>query len=167
MFREMRRGKQALPKGECEEILRRNTAGVLGVSGDGGYPYTVPVSYVYEEGKIFFHGARTGHKVESILKSDRVSFCVIDQDRVVPEELTTYFRSVICFGRARLLEDVEEIRRCVRKLGAKYSRGYEEKTEASLARQLKVVGCVEIVVEYMTGKQAIEMVPQRTEADGH
>ena len=164
MFREMRRAKQALSTEECVKILEKNTAGVL---GDDGYPYTVPVSYIYQDGKIWFHGARTGHKAESILRSDKVSFCVIDQDLVVPEELTTYFRSVICFGRARMLEDEEEIRSCVRLLGSKYSKGYEDKTEASLARKLRVVGCVEITVEHMTGKQAIELVKERTPEDDH
>ncbi len=163
----MRRGKQALSEAECIQILDRNTAGVLGVNGDDGYPYTVPLSYIYKDGKIYFHGARIGHKIESILLSDKASFCVIDQDLVVPEELTTYFRSVICFGRAHLLEDEDEIRACVRLLGSKYSRGYEDKTEASLARQIKVVGCVEITIEHMTGKQAIELVPTRTEEDLH
>ncbi len=167
MFREMRRSKQALTPEECVAILERNTAGVLGVSGDDGYPYTVPLSYAYKDGRIFFHGAKTGHKIDSILRSDKVSFCVIDQDQVVPEELTTYFRSVICFGRARLLEDEEEILACGRLLGVKYSKGYEEKTERSLARQLKVIGCVEILIEHMTGKQAIELVPTKTEADLH
>ena len=167
MFREMRRAKQALSEKECIEILERNTSGVLGVNGDDGYPYTVPVSYIWQDGKIWFHGSRTGHKAESILRSDKVSFCVIDQDLVVPEELTTYFRSVICFGRARMLEDEEEIRSCVRLLGSKYSKGYEAKTEASLSRKLKIVGCVEITVEHMTGKQAIELVQERTPEDDH
>lgn len=167
MFREMRRSRQALSEAECIEILDRNTAGVLGVNGDDGYPYTVPVSYIYKDGKIFFHGARIGHKIESILRSDKVSFCVIDQDKVVPEELTTYFRSVICFGRARLLEDEDEIRSCARLIGTKYSKGYEAKSEASLARKIHVLGCVEITIEHMTGKQAIEMVPQKTEEDLH
>ena len=167
MFREMRRIKQTLSQEECIAVLERNTAGVLGVSGDDGYPYTVPLSYAYQDGRIYFHGANTGHKIDSILRSDKVSFCVIDQDLVVPEELTTYFRSVICFGRARILENEDEIRRCGHLIGAKYSKGYEEKTERSLARQLKVIGCVEVTIEHMTGKQAIELVPARSEDDMH
>lgn len=103
MFREMRRSKQALTAEEVAEILKRNTSGVLAVSGDGGYPYAVPLSYVYLDSKLYFHCAGTGHKLDSILKDDKVSFCVIDQDQVVGEEYTTYFRSVVAFGRARVL----------------------------------------------------------------
>ena len=113
MFREMRRKKQALPIEECEAVLRRGTSGVLAVLGDGGYPYTVPLSYVYDGEKIFFHCAKTGHKLDAILRESKVSFCVLDVDQVVPAEYTTYYRSVVAFGRARVLEDVSEKRRCV------------------------------------------------------
>ena len=64
MFREMRRNKQQLSRAECEEILRRAASGVLAVSGDGGYPYAVPLSYVYEDGKLWFHCALSGHKLD-------------------------------------------------------------------------------------------------------
>ena len=110
MFREMRRNKQALTAEEIAEILKRNTSGVLAVNGDGGYPYAVPLSYVYLDSKLYFHCAGTGHKLDSILRDDKVSFCVIDQDQVVGEEYTTYFRSVIAFGRARVLEGAEKLR---------------------------------------------------------
>ncbi|NLA77117.1 MAG: 5-nitroimidazole antibiotic resistance protein, partial [Clostridiales bacterium] len=105
MFREMRRFKQQLAMAECENILARGTSGVLALNGDGGYPYAVPMSYVYDNGKIIFHSAREGHKYDAVLKSDRASFCVIDEDNVVPEKYTTYFRSVIAFGKIRILED--------------------------------------------------------------
>mgnify|MGYP002565222328 CR=1 FL=1 len=108
MFREMRRKKQALSPEENVEVLQRGTAGVLAVSGDDGYPYAVPLSYIYEDGKIFFHCAKEGHKLDGIARSDKVSFCVIDQNEIRPEEYTTYFRSVIAFGRARILEDAAE-----------------------------------------------------------
>ena len=100
MFREMRRKMQALTAEETAEILKRNTSGVLSLNGDDGYPYGVPLSYVYLDSKLYFHCAGAGHKLDSILKDDKVSFCVIDQDQVVGEEYTTYFRSVIAFGRA-------------------------------------------------------------------
>ena len=98
MFRPMRRFKQALSPEECRAVLERGTSGVLALSGDGGWPYAVPLSYVYADGKIYFHSAKSGHKVDAIRSCPRASFCVIDQDHIVPEEYTTYFRSVIAFG---------------------------------------------------------------------
>ena len=99
MFRPMRRGKQLLPPEESIQILEQGTSGVLAVAGDAGYPYAVPLSYVYTDGKLYFHCAKSGHKLDAIRRNSKTSFCVIGQDAVVPLEYTTYFRSVIAFGQ--------------------------------------------------------------------
>ena len=157
MFREMRRKKQALNAKEISEILKRSTSGVLSVNGDGGYPYGVPLSYVYLDSKLYFHCAGAGHKLDSILKDDKVSFCVIDQDQVVGEEYTTYFRSVIAFGRARVLEGAEKLRPLV-ELCEKYYPGHLEQTRQKAEHALKNVSIVEVAIEHMTGKIAMELV---------
>ena len=105
MFREMRRKRQALPPEACRAILEGGTYGVLALAGEVGYPYAVPLSYVYDGERLYFHCARAGHKLELIRRDGRASFCVIGQDQVVPAEYTTYFRSVIAFGRISILED--------------------------------------------------------------
>ena len=157
MFREMRRKKQALTAEETAEILKRNTSGVLSLNGDDGYPYGVPLSYVYLDSKLYFHCAGAGHKLDSILKDDKVSFCVIDQDQVVGEEYTTYFRSVIAFGRARVLEGAEKLRPLV-ELCEKYYPGHLEQTRQKAEHALKNVSIVEVTIEHMTGKTAMELV---------
>ena len=157
MFREMRRKKQALNAGEIAQILKRNTSGVLSVNGDDGYPYGVPLSYVYLDSKLYFYCAGAGHKLDSILKDDKVSFCVIDQDQVVGEEYTTYFRSVIAFGRARVLEGAEKLRPLV-ELCEKYYPGHLEQTRQKAEHALKNVSIVEVTIEHMTGKTAMELV---------
>ncbi|MBQ7174712.1 MAG: pyridoxamine 5'-phosphate oxidase family protein [Lachnospiraceae bacterium] len=167
MFREMRRSKQYLDKEECEDILKRGSHCVLAFAGDDGYPYALPISYAYEDGRIYMHGAGAGHKIDSIRRNDKVSFTVVDQDLNVPSELTIYFRSVVCFGRARILTDEEEKIHCCRLVAGKYSPGFEEKAEASIARQLHAMGCIEIAIEHMTGKQAIELVKDRKQEDMH
>ena len=101
MFREMRRKRQLLPQEQALEILENGTSGVLALSGDGGYPYAVPLSYVYQEGTLFFHCAKAGHKLDALRRCSKASFCVIDQDQVVPPEYTTYFRSGPVFWRTR------------------------------------------------------------------
>ena len=67
MFRKMRRFKQQLSEEECLEILKTAKRGVLAVLGDEGYPYAVPLDFVYEDGKIYFHCAKEGHKLDAIL----------------------------------------------------------------------------------------------------
>ncbi len=157
MFREMRRKKQELMREECVEILNKGTSGVLAVSGDDGYPYAVPLSYVYNDSKIYFHGAKEGHKLDAIEGNDKASFCVIDQDQVVAEEYTSYFRSVIIFGKARKIEDEEEKRKTLEILAVKYSPD-QEGLSKEIEGQLKRVTMVELSIEHMTGKEAIELV---------
>ncbi|RVU55007.1 pyridoxamine 5'-phosphate oxidase family protein [Anaerosphaera multitolerans] len=158
MFREMRRKKQILPLEISENILKRRTAGVLALSGDNNYPYALPISYVYYDNKIYFHCAKTGHKIDAIEKNDRVSFCVIDKDRIVAEEFTTYFRSVIVFGKAHILENAEEKRRALKLLAEKYSPEFMESSEVEIKREFNLVTVVEISIEHISGKEAIELV---------
>ena len=168
MFREMRRIRQQISLEECAEILRRATSGVLGLHGDDGYPYTVPVSFVYQEGGtglgiIGFHCAKTGHKIDAIRRDNKVSFTVIDRDEVMPRERTTKFSRVIAFGRARILEDEAEMRRAANAIGAKYSKGFEDlymqETEDTIRKGR--LCCVEITIEHMTGKIGRQLLLER------
>ena len=159
MFREMRRKKQQLTQQQAEEILMRGTSGVLSLCGDDGYPYGVPLSYVYRDEKLYFHSAKSGHKIDAIQNCDKASFCVIDKDQVVPAEFTTYFRSAIAFGRIRILSEPEEIRQSLRALADRYSSSEPEESvqkemEGGLPRLLMLC----LTVEHLTGKESIELV---------
>lgn len=158
MFREMRRKKQVLSIEENVQILARGTSGVLAVSGDNNYPYAVPLSYVYHDNKIFFHCAKTGHKLDAIARNERVSFCVIDKDQVVPEENTTYFRSVIAFGKAHILNNENEKRSAIEILAARYSPDNEQGRLQEIEKGFNHVCLIELTIEYITGKEAIELV---------
>ncbi|GHU49743.1 nitroimidazole resistance protein [Clostridia bacterium] len=155
MFRRMRKVNKLLTKQDAEAILDRNTNGVLAVHGDDGYPYAVPLSYVYAEGRIFFHGAVEGHKMDAILRNDKVSFCVVDHDDIAPEEFNTYFASVIVFGRARILERDEEKQAGLEFIVRKYSPDYFEKGLDYIKATWDRVNMFEIVIEHMTGKSAV------------
>lgn len=160
MFRPMRRIKQVLSEEKTVEVMKNGTSGTLAVHGDDGYPYAVPVSYVYDNGKIYFHTAKTGHKVDAIRTNDKVSFCVIDEDTIVPEEYTTYFRSAIAFGKARILEDETAKLEALEKLAYKYSpkEKFEEGVQKEIKEGMAHLLMVEITVEHLSGKQAIEFV---------
>lgn len=157
-MRQMRRFKQALTPEECATVLDRGTSGVLAVIGDGGCPYAVPLSYVRLDGKLYFHFAMAGHKLDAIRGDSRVSFCVIDQDRIVPEEYTTYFRSVIVFGAARVVDDPDEKRRSIDALCAKYRPGFEAERAAEIDGSWDHFLMVELTPEHITGKQAKELM---------
>ena len=161
MFRQMRRKKQVLTKEDCELVLERGTSGVLAVQGDGGYPYAVPLSYVYTDGKIVFHCAKQGHKLDAIAQNDKVSFCVIDLDDIQPERYTTYFRSVIAFGRARVLEEEAEQRAAIEALAAKYTPDDPEGRNQEIEREYRALCVVAIEIDHLSGKEAIELVKKK------
>lgn len=161
MFREMRRKRQELPESEAIAMLQSCTSGVLAVNGDNGYPYAVPLSFAYADGKIFFHFARNGHKLDGMMKDARVSFCAVADDDVAPEAFTTRYRSVIAFGQARILTDDSERRHALRCLLEKYSPDYIEKGEAEIERGWDQVCVAEVAVEHLTGKAGIEIIRER------
>ena len=163
MFREMRRIRQQLSQEECETIMRQATSGVLAVYGDDGYPYAVPVSHVYADGKICFHCAKTGHKIDAIRRNSKVSFCVIAQDEVIPHLRTTAFISVIAFGKARIVDDEEGLRRIALMVGEKFSADYPEDCQQETEEVIAAgrMYCVEITVEHMTGKCGNEVLKKR------
>lgn len=157
-FRDMRRKKQLLSVEETVAILERGTSGTLALLGDDDYPYTVPISYVYLDNKIFFHSARSGHKIDAIKKSDKASFCVIDEDNVISEKYTTYFCSAIAFGRIRIMEDSDMKHAMLQKLAEKYSSAHREGIQEEINRGYKSLVMLEFDIEHMTGKKAIELV---------
>lgn len=156
MFREMRRSRQELSESETKEIMEKGTTGVLGVIGEDDYPYTVPVNYLYRDGKIIFHGAAAGHKFDSMKKHDKVSFCVISRDEIVPEKVTDYYVSAIAFGRVRIVEDPDEKLAAAHDLGRKFSP--EEAVRADIDRSFRRVVIYEITIEHLTGKKSIELL---------
>jgi uncharacterized protein len=161
MFRAMRRKRQLLSEAETVGMLESCTSGVLAVQGDDDYPYAVPLSFAYEDGKLFFHAAKTGHKLDAIERNDKASFCVIAQDDVVQATFTTHFRSAIAFGRARVVSDDDEKRHALRCLARKYSPDHLDAADTEIEADLQRVCVIELAVEHMTGKASIEVVKER------
>ena len=110
MFRDLTRNKQALSIEECKEILKQEVRGVLAVNGDNGYPYALPINFFYDEAnnKIYFHSGKHGHKIDAIKNSDKVSFCVYDKGYKRDEHWSLNIKSVIIFGRVRIISDWTE-----------------------------------------------------------
>ena len=160
-FREMRRKRQQLSEEESISILKKATAGTLALLGDNDYPYAVPISYVYADGRLYFHSALSGHKVDAIRKCDKASFCVIEQDDVQPKKYTTFFRSVIVFGRIHIIEDEQAKLKMARMLGNRYNPNDDESLQKELEQGLSRMLMIRFDIEHLTGKEAIELVRQR------
>jgi nitroimidazol reductase NimA-like FMN-containing flavoprotein (pyridoxamine 5'-phosphate oxidase superfamily) len=161
-FREMRRKRQQLSNEESIEILQKATAGTLALLGDENYPYAVPISYVYHKGKLYFHSALAGHKVDAIRKCEKASFCVIEQDDVQPKKYTTFFRSVIAFGRIHIIEDEQEKLETARMLGNRYNPNDEESLQKEIESGFSRMLMIGFDIEHLTGKEAIELIKQRS-----
>ena len=153
----MRRGRQQLTNDACEEILRNATSGTLALLGDADYPYAVPLSFVYTDGIIYFHSAKSGHKIDAIRHHDKASFCVIAMDEIHGEEFTTYFRSVIAFGRITIVSSPNEKLEGVRLLGRKYNPGDEAALSREIEKSLTHMELLRLDIRHLTGKEAIEL----------
>lgn len=157
MFRPMRRQKKEISLELTKELLSTERRGVLAVNGDGGYPYAIPINYVYDEAdnKIYFHGARAGHKIDSIKADDKVCFTVYGNETIKEEEWAPYMQSTVVFGRCRLIEEPDEIIRLVKKLALKYYPN-EQLIDEEIASSGKAVQMFEIEIEHMSGKEIQE-----------
>ena len=161
MFREMRRKRQALTQAQCQAILEQGSCGVLALSGDDGYPYAVPLSYLYHQGKLYFHCAKSGHKLDALRREPKASFCVVAQDQVAPLEYTTLYRSVIVFGRLRELEDDGEKRAAIEALALKYApQDTPAHREEAIRRDWGPLCVLELTPEHVSGKQCKDLVGQ-------
>lgn len=155
MFRTMRRIKQQLSQEDCVRILQQEPRGVLAVLGDDGYPYALPLDYVYRDNRLYFHSAKEGHKVDALKACSKASFCVMDKGEQQEGDWALWFNSVICFGRMRLVEDPQETIEIARSLGLKYYPS-EQDVEDEIKRDGHRVLCMELTIEHMTGKHVHE-----------
>ena len=158
MFREMRRAKCALNNETAEKILREGVFGVLALSGDNGYNYAVPLNYAVENNKIFFHSALTGHKIDAVKNNDKVSFCVVGRHDVVAEEFTSYFTSVIAFGKIKIVEDTAEKIHALELLADKYSPNVNKNLRKKEISRFNAVKILILEIEHLSGKAAREII---------
>ena len=159
MERKMRRFRQELSENESLEILERGKVAVMAVAGDNDYPYAIPLNYVYDNGYVYLHSASQGHKIDALKKNPKCSLCIIDKDDVIPEKFTSYFRSVIAFGKVEFVTSEEAKIKVLRLLCEKYSPGLDSTNEIN--KCLNSVTIIRIKLERITGKEAIELAHRK------
>ena len=147
----MRRIGQQLSEEECIDILTNEPRGVLALLGDNDYPYALPMSHVYVDGKIYFHGAKAGHKIDAIKRHSKVSYCVIDRGIKAEGSWWYTFKSVIVFGKITTLTDEQDRIDKLTHLGNKFFPTQEE-TEDEISRLLDRTEVFEIAIDHMSGK---------------
>ncbi|MBQ7296525.1 MAG: pyridoxamine 5'-phosphate oxidase family protein [Clostridia bacterium] len=157
MFRELLRKKNELSMEECICILKTEKRGVLSVCGDNGYPYGMPMNHFYneEDSKIYFHCGKSGHRLDSLKKDDKVSFCVYDEGYRNPGQWQLNIKSVIVFGRVKIIDDQKKIADITEKLSYKFTQDYEYiKTEIEKYAHKTLL--LELTPEHICGKAVEE-----------
>jgi nitroimidazol reductase NimA-like FMN-containing flavoprotein (pyridoxamine 5'-phosphate oxidase superfamily) len=154
MFREMRRFKQQLSENECVEVLKEQNRGILSLIGDDGYPYGVPLDHWYKDanGHLYFHGAGVGHKIDSIKACDKACYTVIEPGVQNEKRRGLDVRSIIVFGRVRLVDDPQLKNEICSALCEKLFPGDVEYAEHEFKVSGARVQCFELVPEHITGK---------------
>ena len=157
MFRPIRKKKNQISDEAAKELLRTSRRGVFAVNGDDGYPYAIPINFLYDEDaqKIYFHGSRAGHKADSLRACDKICFTVYGNETVRDEPWAPYMQSVVVFGRCRLLESGEESLALVKRFAMKYYPD-ESLVDIEIAEGGKAVQMYEITIEHYSGKEVQE-----------
>lgn len=150
-WRKMRRFNQQLTDEECIGILKKEPRGVMAMHGENGYPYAIPMDFYYEDGKLYFHGAKQGNKVDLLEKDHKVCFTVYDQGFIKEGDWALNIKSVVIFGQVHVLEDPEQIEQYCRKLGLKYYPNAED-VEEEIQKAVKRVRMMVLTIDHMTGK---------------
>lgn len=151
MFRKMRRINQALSKRECITILQNAPRGVLAVCGEDGYPYAFPMDYIYLDGKLFFHCAREGHKIDAIIANNHASFCVMNEGFRKEGHWALNISSIVLFGKVRIIKNQKENIETARKIAIKYYPTAEA-AEEEVKKAADKVQILEFSIDHMTGK---------------
>ena len=157
MFRPIRKKKNEISVDKAKALLHSSRRGVLAVNGDDGYPYAIPINYLYDEEneKIIFHGAKAGHKVDALKKNDKICFTVFGNEMVKEEAWAPFLQSVVVFGRCHLVESQEDAIALVKKFAAKYYPNMDMVNEEA-ASSGRAVQMFEIEIEHLSGKEIQE-----------
>lgn len=157
MFREIRRKNREISIDSAKQLLQSSRLGVLAVNGDDGYPYAIPINYLYDDEaqRIYFHGAKIGHKVDALRASDKVCFTVYGNETIRADAWAPFMQSVVVFGRCHLIEAGPEATRRIKQLAMKYYPS-EQLVDEEIAQSGKAVQVFEIEIEHMSGKEVQE-----------
>ncbi len=157
MFRAIRKKKNEISIDAAKDLIRSSRRGVLAVNGDEGYPYAIPINYLYDEenNRIIFHGAKAGHKVDSLKKNDKICFTVYGNETIKEESWAPYLQSVVIFGKCHLVENKDDAISMLKKFALKYYPNVEM-VNKEIEFSGRGVQMFEIEIEHMSGKEVQE-----------
>ncbi len=157
MFRPMRRSQKEMPLERVENLIKTGEYGVLAVVDTNGYPYSIPVNYVSDDTNIYIHCAPEGMKIDAILKNNKVSFTIVGRHSVVAKRFSSDFESVVCFGKARFIEDVDQKLDVLKSFIKKYAPEFLEGGFKYADTDYMKTAIIAVEIEHKTGKTNLEL----------
>ena len=157
IFRPIRKKKNEISVEEAKKLLHESRRGVLALHGDHGYPYAIPVNYLYDEEqeRILFHGAKAGHKVDALRACNKVCFTIYGNERIKEEAWAPYLQSVLVFGKCHLVEDTETAMEILRQFARKYYPS-EDLVNHEIEASGQAVQIFQIDIDHLSGKEIQE-----------
>lgn len=152
MFKEMRRKSKETSKEEALNILEKADSGVFSSISKNGYPYGVPVNYVYLNEAIYIHGAKDGHRLDNIRENSKSSFTAVSYEEIISSNFETFYDSVVVFGKAFEVTDEEEKNQAFLKFMDKYSIDFLEKGKLYIEKSKDYTSLIKIEIIHITGK---------------
>lgn len=157
MFRKVRKKVNEISVELAKDLVKKSRRGILAVNGDDGYPYAIPINYLYDEEsqKIFFHGSKAGYKVDSLKKSDKICFTVYGNEHIKEESWAPYLQSAVVFGRCHLIEDSDRTMEVLKDFAMKYYPN-ETMVVEEIGKLGRATQMFEIFIEHISGKEVQE-----------
>lgn len=155
MNREMYKKERQISDEAARELFAKGNHGTLAVNGDDGYPYAVPVNYVYYGGSIYIHSAKYGYKIDAVQRDDKVCFSAILDSEIQQDKFTAAFRSIVAFGRISFVEDEAEKKRILEEFIYKMTPDFIEGGMKFVKGAIGKTALLKIEVEEIKGKQSL------------
>lgn len=156
MFRKLKRIKQALTDDRCKEILSTTLRGTLALIGDNGYPYAITLNHYYnEDGCLYFHSGRAGHKIDALTANDKACYTVYTQLPPNPDSWALDFESVVVFGKIEIVNDTKLTETITRALSYKFTND-SNYIEDEIAKFLNATTLLKLTPLHVTGKKVNE-----------
>lgn len=157
MFRELKRKNKQISMQDCIQVLKNETRGVLSVLGDGGYPYGMPMNHWYneEDGKLYFHCGKAGHRLDALKAHNKVSFCTYDKGYRNEGDWAWNVKSVIVFGTVEIIDGLDTIIDITTKLSYKFTQD-ENYIKEEIERSVHGTLLLCLTPEHICGKLVTE-----------
>lgn len=152
MNRELHKKDRQIPQASVKEMLAACREGTLAMNGDDGYPYCLPMNYIYLNDAIYIHTAKYGYKIDALNADKKVCFSVIVRSEAAPELFTTRYESIVAVGDVEFVEDGNEKRLVMETFIRRFSPDFKEGGMKFINASLDKTAILKLRIRDLKGK---------------